>query len=136
MSYLLDTNVISEIRKPNANAGVAAWFAGVSSDELYLSVLVVGEISQGVERLRRRGDTGQAELFDGWLKVLEEDFDDRLLGISVAIAERWGRLNAVRPLPVVDGLLAASAIEHDLTLVTRDDAGLGETGARLLNPWS
>lgn len=135
MSYLLDTNVISEIRKPNPHPTVSDWFSESASGELYLSVLVVGEIRQGIERLRRRRDRKQADLFERWLAVLRDDFADRLLPISVAIAERWGRLNAGQPLPVVDGLLAATAIEHDLTFVTRNSGTLMASGVRLLNPW-
>jgi predicted nucleic acid-binding protein len=134
VSYLLDTNVVSEIRKPNRNAGVAGWFDEVDSADLYLSVLVVGEIRQGIERLRRR-DPKQSDVFERWLTVLKEDFAERLLTVSSSVAERWGHLNAVQPLPAVDALLAATAIEHDLTLVTRDDRTLAGSGARLLNPW-
>ena len=136
MSYLLDTNVISEIRKAAPNAGVEAWFAGTESPELFLSVLVLGEIRQGVERLRRRRDPQQARIFDGWLATLKDEFADRLLPVSAAIAERWGSINAVQPLPVVDGLLAATALEHDLTFVTRDTTPFGTAGVRILNPWS
>ena len=135
MSFLLDTNVVSELRRPNRNPRVSAWFEQVDSSELFLSVLVAGEVRQGIERLRRRGDDEQAGVFERWLAALKEDYADRLLAISTAVAERWGRLNAVKPLPVIDGLLAATAIEHDLTLVTRDDATLASSGARLLNPW-
>jgi len=135
VSYLLDTNVISEIRKSNPNAGVSDWLAEAESDELHLSVLVVGEIRQGIERLRRRGDRKQADLFERWLAVLRDEFADRLLPISVPIAERWGILNAAQPLPAIDGLLAATALEHDLTLVTRDTETLAGSGTRLLNPW-
>jgi toxin FitB len=134
VSFLLDTNVVSEIRKRNRNAGVSAWFKGVDSGDLYLSVLVVGEIRQGIERHPSR-DPEQSDVFEHWLTVLKEDFDERLLPVSSSVAERWGRLNSVRSLPVVDGLLAATAIEHDLTLVTRDDRTLADSGARLLNPW-
>jgi hypothetical protein len=134
VSYLLDTNVVSEIRKPNRNVGVSAWFDEVDSGDLYLSVLVLGEIRQGIERLRRR-DPRQSDVFERWLTVLKEDFDERLLPVSPSVAERWGHLNAAQLLPVVDGLLAATAIEHDLTLVTRDDRTLHESGARLLNLW-
>lgn len=135
MSYLLDTNVISEIRKSNPNAGVSDWFAQAESDDLYLSVLVVGEMEQGIERLRHRRDRKQADLFERWLAVLKDEFVDRLLPISVGIAERWGVLNATQPLPVIDGLLAATAIEHGLTFVTRESGTLAASGARLLNPW-
>jgi hypothetical protein len=135
VTYLLDTNVISELRKPSPDERVASWFEGIDSSDLYLSVLVVGEIKQGIERLRGRGDDEQANLFDRWLRTLKAQFADRLLTISIAVAERWGQLNASKPLPVIDGLLAATAIEHDLTLVTRDSRTLASTGARLLNPW-
>ncbi len=135
MSYLLDTNVVSEIRKPHRDASVAAWFDEVDSSELYLSVLVVGEIRQGIERLRRRRDEKQADVIDDWVRELKASFADRLLPVSLGVAERWGRLNATRPLPVVDGLLAATALEHDLTLVTRERGGFADCGARLLDPW-
>ena len=135
MSYLLDTNVVSELRKPNRDRRVASWFEQVESSDLYLSVLVAGEVRQGIERLRRRGDADQASVFEQWLAELKEGFADRLLPISTVVAERWGQLNAVKPLPVIDGLLAATAIEHDLTLVTREGRGLASSGARLLDPW-
>jgi toxin FitB len=135
VSYLLDTNVVSEIRKPDRDPRVAAWFDEAESGELYLSVLVVGEIRQGIERLHRRRDRSQADLFDGWLSRLKEEFADRLLPVSAAVAERWGRLNAAQPLPVIDGLLAATAIEHDLTFVTRESRTLSASGVRLLDPW-
>jgi toxin FitB len=135
VSYLLDTNVISEIRRPEPNKGVADWFASTEAADLYLSVLVVGEVRQGIERLRHRRDRRQASLFENWLSVLKEEFADRVVPISIAIAERWGLLNAQKPLPVIDGLLAATAIEHDLTFVTRDVRPFRETGADLLNPW-
>ncbi len=133
--YLLDTNVISEIRKPHRDARVAAWFEEADSADLNLSVLVVGEIRQGIERLRRRGAGKQADALDLWLASLKEEFADRLLPISATIAERWGRLNAERPLPDIDGLMATTAIEHDLTLVTRDTRALAANGVRVLDPW-
>jgi hypothetical protein len=135
VSYLLDTNVVSEIRKPRPDPGVAAWFDDAESGELYLSVLVAGEIRQEIERLRRRRDRKQADLFEAWLTRLKDEFADRLLPISARVAECWGRLNAAQPLPAMDGLLAATAIEHDLTLVTRESRALAASGARLLDPW-
>ena len=135
MSYLLDTNVVSEIRKPHRADAVAAWFADVESSQLFLSVLVVGEIRQGIERLRRRRDRKQAAVFEEWLEALRSEFADRLLPVSTAVAERWGRLNAEQPLPVVDGLLAATALEHDLTFVTRESGSFASHGVRILNPW-
>lgn len=135
MSYLLDTNVVSEVRKLSPNPGVATWFAEADSVDLHLSVLVVGEVRQGVERLRIRGDAKQAAIFEGWLEVLETEFGDRLLPVTTAVAERWGALNANRPLPVVDGLLAATAAVHDLTLVTRDESLVDVPDVRVINPW-
>ena len=134
MSFLLDTNVISEVRKPHANDAVARWFDSVSADELYLSVLVVGEIRRGIERLRVR-DSDQAAVFDGWLSGLKSDFEDRVLPVSAVVAEAWGRLDAPAPLPLIDGLLAATALAHGLTLVTRDTAVPERLGLPVLDPW-
>jgi hypothetical protein len=136
VSYLLDTNVVSELRKKEPHPRVVQWFDVVESADLYLSVLVVGEIRKGIERLRRRGDTKQASGLDRWLGGLKDEFESRLVGVSLAICERWGTLTAAQPLTVVDGLLAATAIEHGHTLVTREHGGLAATGASLLDPWS
>ena len=132
--YLLDTNVVSEARKPDGNPHVRAWLATVRGDELYLSVLVLGEIRQGVERLRRR-DSRQAGVYEAWLATLRRDYADRLVPVTADVAEEWGRLNAPDPLPVIDGLLAATARVRSLTLVSRNTADLARTGARLLNPF-
>jgi hypothetical protein len=134
LSYLLDTNVVSELRKPSPNPAVADWFETVTSDELYISVLVVGEVRQGIERLRRR-DPAQAAVFERWLAALKQSFADRVLPITTAVAEAWGRLNAPAPLPSIDGLLAATALVHDLTFVTREAERLRRSAVPLLNPW-
>lgn len=134
MSYLLDTNVISEVRRPSPNRGVKSWFEQAAGEDLFLSVLVVGEVRQGIERLRPR-DPEQADVFERWLEGLHRDFQDRLLPVSVAVAEAWGRLNAPSPLPVIDSLLAATALAHGLTFVTRDTSTLERTGVALLDPW-
>jgi toxin FitB len=135
MSYLLDTNVVSEIRKARPDERVATWFESVHSGHLYLSVLVVGEIRQGIDRLNRRDPT-QAAVFATWLAALKRTYADRVLDIDREIAETWGALNAARPLPVVDGLLAATALVHDLTLVTRDEHDLVDAGVRVLDPFA
>ncbi|MBB5808543.1 putative nucleic acid-binding protein [Saccharothrix ecbatanensis] len=135
MSFLLDTNVVSEIRKKVPNAGVSAWFASVSPNELFLSVLVVGEIRQGVERLARR-DPAQAETFERWLAQLADAYGDRMVPVTAEVAQVWGRLNVPDPLPVVDGLLAATALVHGWTLVTRNVGDVASSGARLLNPFT
>jgi toxin FitB len=138
VSYLLDTNVVSEIRKKAPDPGVAAWFASVPADELFLSVLVIGEIRQGIERLARR-DLAQAEIFEQWLNRLVHAYGDRIVPVTARVAEAWGRLNVpdpVDPVPVVDGLMAATALAHDWTLVSRNIADVASTGVRLLDPFS
>jgi predicted nucleic acid-binding protein len=135
VTYLLDTNVVSEMRKRRPHHRVRAWLGTVDGDELYLSVLTVGEIVQGVERLRRR-DPAQAEVFDTWLLHLRRDYADRIVPIDRAIAEEWGRLNVPDPVPAVDGLLAATAKVRDWTLVTRDVSDVGRTGARVFDPFA
>jgi predicted nucleic acid-binding protein len=134
VTYLLDTNVVSEGRKPDCDAGVRRWLESVRGDELFLSVLVLGEIRQGVERLRRR-DPRQAAVYEAWLATLRRDYADRVLAVTADVAEEWGRLNIPDPLPVVDGLLAATARVRGLTLVSRNTADLARTGVRLLNPF-
>lgn len=135
MNYLLDTNIVSEIRKPQADLNVQAWFASTRADELYLSVLTVGEIRRGIERLRRR-DSAQAGIFEAWLATLRRDFAQRVLPVTAEVADEWGRLGVPDPIPTVDGLLAATARVADLTLVTRNTADLIHSGVRLLDPFN
>jgi predicted nucleic acid-binding protein len=135
VSYLLDTNVLSEVRKPQANPHVRAWFASVPGESLYLSVLTVGEIRRGMEQLRRR-DPAQAAVFEAWLASLRQHYADRLLPVTTEIAEEWGRLNVPDPLPTVDGLLAATARVRGLVLVTRNTADLARTDVRVLDPFT
>lgn len=133
MSYLLDTDVVSEAR-PRGSPHVRRWLASVPGRELFLSVLVLGEVRQGVERIRRR-DPVQATGFDAWLSRLQSEYADRLLPVTVAIAEEWGRMNVPDPLPPVDSLLAATAKVHGMTLVTRNVADVASTGVAVLNPF-
>lgn len=136
MSYLLDTNVISELRKgERANPSVASWFADIADEEIFLSVLTVGEIRRGVESVRRR-DPDSAATLDSWLARLSDAHRDRIVPIDRSIAEEWGRMNVPDPLPVVDGLLAATARILGLTLVTRNTADVEGTGIELLDPFS
>jgi predicted nucleic acid-binding protein len=134
MSYLLDTNVISELRKPRPDPVVKNWFGSVRGADLHLSVLVIGEIRQGVERLRLRDPSG-AEPYDAWLGTLQREYADRVIPITSAVAEAWGRLNAQDPISAVDGLMAATAITHGLTFVTRNVADVAGRGVDCFNPW-
>lgn len=135
MSYLIDTNVISELRKgARADLRVVDWFAGLAEDDLYLSVLTVGEIRKGIERIRLRDRRAAASL-ERWLHEVIDAHRDRILPIDQTVAEEWGRLNVPDPLPVVDGLLAATAAVHGLVLATRNVKDLLRTGVSLLNPF-
>lgn len=134
MRYLVDTNILSEARKPEGNPNVREWFSSVASSSLFLSVLVIGEIRRGIERLRRR-DEPQAAVFEVWLSKLCRDYAERMLPITTDVAEEWGRMNVPNPVPVIDGLLAATARVHGLTLVTRNVSDLAPTGVPLLNPF-
>jgi hypothetical protein len=135
LSYLLDTNVISELRKgERADSNVTAWFADIADEEIFLSVLTIGEIRRGIESVRRR-DPDSAAALDRWLALLSEAHADRILSVDRAIAEEWGRMNVPDPLPVVDGLLAATARVLGLTLVTRNVGDVEGAGVELLDPF-
>lgn len=135
MKFLLDTNVIAELRKgARANARVRAWFAGVDPDSIVLSVLTIGEIRRGIDNLRRR-DLRSARVLERWLRRLVLEHQNRILPVDLTIAEEWGRLNVPDPIPVVDGLLAATAKVHGLTLTTRNVKDVARTGVSLLNPF-
>ena len=133
--FLLDTNVVSELRKrERADANVLRWFEKHSGAEFWLSVLVVGELRRGVELLARR-DKKSASKLRTWLDSTVNDYGDRILPVNMTICERWGLLSVRDPVPVIDGLLAATAIEHDLTLVTRNSADVDRTGGSVVNPF-
>lgn len=135
MGYLIDTNVLSELRKgTRCQSSVALWFAEVTSSDLFVSVLLIGEVRGGIERLRRR-DPSSAERLDEWLVGIERDFSARILPVSRDIADLWGRLNVPSPVAPIDGLLASTALAHGHTLVTRNTKDVARTGVRLLNPF-
>ena len=134
--FLLDTNILSELRKANrCDAGVRDWVAGTPAEELYVSVLVLGEIRQGVERIRMR-DQAQARALEKWLQSLSTEFADRILPVNERVADQWGRLGLRQPVPTLDAFLAATALVHDLTVVSRDEVGFRRTGVRMINPFS
>lgn len=136
MSFLVDTNVISELRKgERAHAGVREWFESLEEDEIFLSVIVIGEIRRGIESVRRRDPRGASSL-DRWLRSLTTAHEDRILPVTPRIADAWGRMNVPDPIPVVDGLLAATARVHDLVVATRNVRDIERTGVAVLNPFS
>lgn len=132
--YLLDTNVISETRKARADSGVIAFLSAAEAAGLFLSVLTLGELRKGVAA-RRRTDPGAADQLGAWVDGIETTFADRVLPIDAATARHWGELSANRSLPVIDTLIAATAISHDLTLVTRNTRDVESTGVPLVDPW-
>ncbi|HYN68643.1 MAG TPA: type II toxin-antitoxin system VapC family toxin [Candidatus Eisenbacteria bacterium] len=135
MTWLVDTTVLSELRKGDrANGGVRAWFAAARDEDLFTSVLVLGEIRRGIESLRRR-DTAAALALEQWLVRVSSSFSARVLPVDARVADRWGLLNVPDPLPMVDGLLAATALVHDLVLVTRNTRDVATTGARVVDPF-
>jgi toxin FitB len=136
--FLLDTNIISELVKPKPQANVTEWVENTDESLLYLSVLTLGEIRRGIAALpqsRRRAT------LEAWLdKDLRARFEGRILAIDQEVADRWGLLTAAARnsgivLPVIDGLLAATALEHNLTLVTRDTGQIPSMGVAVFNPW-
>ena len=135
MSFLIDTNVISELRKRNrCDTNVARWYDACPPDEIYLSVLTIGEIRRGVESIRLR-DPKAAMALDGWLQRVLAEHEDHILPVDHAAAEEWGRLCAPYPLPVIDGLLAATAKVRGMTLVTRNIRDVERTGVSCLDPF-
>lgn len=135
MRYLLDTNFISELRRDTrANRGVQAWAMANNPGLCALSVVTLGEIRRGIEDLRRR-DLQQAQAIEQWLDSIKHKYQATILPISVEIADRWGRLVSSTQLPPQDLMLAATAIEYDLTVITRNTADFKGSGARIHNPW-
>lgn len=135
MSYLVDTNVISELRRKQPDANVVAWLERCAPQSLYLSVLTLGEIRKGIERL---DDLKRRQILVDWLHVeLPTFFLGRLISIDASVADRWGRLqsDASRSLPAIDGLLAATALQYDLTMVTRNLKDFQGLGLKIINPW-
>lgn len=132
----MDTNVLSELRRNAPNPAVLQWFTNRPASTLYLSVLTLGEIRKGVEAI---SEVDRRQLLVDWLETeLSAFFIGRILSVDVAVADRWGRLVAAagRPLPAIDSLLAATALAHDLVLVTRNTKDFESLGVSLINPWN
>ena len=135
MNYLLDTNVLSEMRKrARGHPGVVRWASSVRPHEVHTSVLVIGEIRRGIE-VKRRSDAAQALALEGWLDKVRAGFGDRIHPVDERVAELWGMLSATKSLPVIDGLIAATAMVHGLMVVTRNVRDLAPTGVPLLDPF-
>lgn len=132
--YLLDTNILSETRKKQADERVISFLSSAEPSTLYISVLTLGELRKGVA-LKKRSDKDAAKKIAAWVDGLEFSFGDRILGIDAATASLWGELSAQRPRPVIDTLLAATAIVHELTFVTRNVDDVKDIDLKLLNPW-
>ena len=136
--YLVDTDVVSEVRKrAKANPGVRRFFADARArgDALYLSVITVGEIRRGVETIRHRGDVRQANQLETWLTTVLNDFGDHVLDFSHDEAQVWGRLRVPHAENAIDKQIGATALTHGLTLVTRNTAHFSGLGMTLVNPF-
>ena len=138
MAYLLDTNVVSEQTKPQPNIGVLDWLENHSVSETYLSVITLGEIEQGILLL---GNTKRARAYRVWLENLEQEFDGRILEINRLVQKNWAELTcrAVQTGKTVgytDSLIAATALTHNLTVVTRNTSDFQSVMKKLINPWS
>jgi predicted nucleic acid-binding protein len=136
--YLVDTNVLSELRRSRRSPEVVAWLAGVPADGLYLSVVTVGEIAKGIAKVRRGRSTKaavEADALQSWLEGLLSEHSQRILPVTVPIATRWGRLCDVHPELATDMLIAATALEHDLTVATRNVDHFRPAYVRIVNPF-
>jgi hypothetical protein len=133
-SYLLDTNLLSETRRKKADAGVIEFLQGADSSALFISVLTLGELRKGVAK-KQREDPIAARSLAVWVDGLELGFSDRILGVDATAARLWGDWSGERPRPVVDTLLAATAVQHELIFVTRNTRDVRGLLVELLNPW-
>lgn len=136
--YLLDTNVLSEIRKKkNANKGVIAFFKSVKEQKqsLYISVITIGELRRGVEVIRYRKDTRQANQLEKWLNLILSEYQDNILDIDAETAQLWGKLRTPHPEHALDKMIAATGIIHELVVVTRNQKDFKQTGVRVINPF-
>ena len=137
--YLVDTNIISEVRKRSkANKGVRAFFKRVTEEEarVYISVVTVGELRRGVELIRHRGDTRQANQLEKWLDTLLVEYQDHILDINQDIAQLWGQLRVPHPENALDKQIAATALIYELTVVTRNQKDFVKTGVPVINPFT
>ena len=135
MNYLLDTNVLSETRRSRPDRRVLRWLRETPPGSLYVSVLTLGEIAKGIAVLEMR-DAPRALSVAQWLNQIRVEYGRQVISIDGTIAELWGRLSASRTLPVIDGLLAATALVHGMKLATRNVRDLKDTGVAVFDPWA
>lgn len=136
--YLLDTNVISELRKPNRSSNVVRWVSGIPVEDLHLSVITIGEIAKGIAKQRSLGSpstTAHAEALQAWLDRTLSDYSERIMPVDVAIATRWGRLIAAHPQFPTDMLIAATALDRGFTVATRNVDHFTPAGVDVVNPF-
>lgn len=135
MNYLVDTNVISEVRKGNrGNSRVISWWNSIQTSQIYLSVLTLGELQRGVLALRQKNKT-QAQHLENWIVGLNRNFASRLVSIDKDAAMIWARISGLRTFPLIDSLMAASAISRKMTFVTRNTGDIKDCGVLYLNPF-
>jgi hypothetical protein len=136
--YLIDTNVISEVRKGNnADEGVRQFFDTVitQNTRIYISAITIGELRRGIDLILLRGDSIQGQLLENWLNTIRQEYQNNILGIDSGIALLWGKLRVPDAQHALDKLIAATALTYDLTVVTRNVKDFEHTGVRLLNPF-
>ena len=136
MNYLLDTNILSQIRKRIKNPSATEWISATAPERMHVSVLTIGEIGQGITQLRARGDIRQATVFERWLDDLVHGFGRRIVPVTLEIVQEWGAQSKAQPIPVIDALIAATAKVHGWTLVTRNVRDFEATEVRVLNPFT
>ncbi len=135
MNFLIDTNVISELKKGHKAAPhVTVWFTALLPENIFTSVIVLGEIRRGIELVARR-DKPQAEIFEQWYLLVRQRLGDRVLLIDEGVMTIWAKISAPNMLPAYDGLIAATALAHDLVIATRNTRDFRRAGARVVNPW-
>lgn len=135
MTYLLDTSILSETRKRQPSDEVTSWIAATPPERLHVSVLTLGEIERGISHIRGRRDYEQAASLERWLREVELGFADRILPVTLPVAAAWGRQQHAQPLPVIDGLIAATAQVNGLTVVTRNAKDFERSGVQVLDPF-
>lgn len=136
MTYLIDTSVLSEARKRWPDPGVAGFLSALRTEQTYVSVLSIGEIRAGIAKLAERGDTERASALEGWVDGLEAGYGDRILPVTLAVTARWAAIAAARTLPAIDSLIAATALAHGLTVVTRNVKDFEGVGVPCHDPFA